>query len=226
MTTTTIPEPPRPPVDSRAGGPPPDPDARPRLLIADDDRMVLATLAEGLSTAGYDVVTAASGAEALEAAAGGTFDLAILDLRMPGMDGIELARRLHDYTRIPFLILSAYGDAGLVQQAVTLGALGYLLKPLDVPQIVPSVQAAVVRGREIRKLRDTESQLSTALNVEQRTRMAVGLLMEREHLDRKAAFDLLRSQARSQRRKLAEVAEELLLAAEKLSEFSPRRAGD
>jgi response regulator NasT len=226
MTATTIPDSPRPPSDSRNGGSPPGDDAKPRLLIADDDRLVLTTLAEGLSLAGYEVVTAASGAEALESAAAGTFDLAILDLRMPGMEGIELARRLHDYTRIPFLILSAYGDAGLVEQAVNLGALGYLVKPLDVPQIVPAVQAAVMRGREIRKLRDTESQLSSALNVEQRTRMAVGLLMEREHLDRKAAFDLLRSQARSQRRKLAEVAEELLSAAEKLNEFSPRHPTD
>lgn len=224
--TSTIPDTSRPLSDPRADAPHPEKDPRPRLLIADDDRLVLTTLAAGLSSAGYDVVTAASGAEALEAAAAGNFDLAILDLRMPGMDGIELARRLHDYTRIPFLILSAYADSGLVQQAVEFGALGYLIKPLDVPQIIPSIHAAVVRGREIRRLVDSHSQLSTALNVEQRTRMAVGLLMERKQLDRKAAFDLLRSHARSQRRKLAEVADELLQAAEKLNEFSLRHPGE
>jgi response regulator NasT len=214
------------PNDPRSGSVAPDPGAKPRLLVADDDRLVLATLGEGLRQAGYDVVTAASGAEALEAAANGSFDLAILDVRMPGMDGLELARRLHDYTRIPFLFLSAYGDMGLVKQAVGYGALGYLIKPLDVPQIVPSIEAALTRARDIRQLRDTETQLNAALNVEQRTRMAVGVLMERERLDRKAAFDLLRSRARSQRRKLAEVAEELLAAAEKLNEFSPRQSAD
>lgn len=214
------------PIESRAGGTDLDAGSKVRLLVADDDRLVLATLSEGLRQAGYEVVTAASGAEALEAAAGGPFDLAILDLRMPGMDGLELARRLHDYTRIPFFFLSAYGDMNLVRQAVQHGALGYLIKPLDVPQIVPSIEAALMRAREIRQLRDTETQLSTALGVEQRTRMAVGLLMERERLDRKAAFDLLRSLARSQRRKLAEVAEELLVAVEKLNEFSPRSRAD
>lgn len=213
-------------IESRTGGTAPDAGPKPRLLVADDDRLVLATLSEGLRQAGYEVVTAASGAEALEAAAGGMFDLAILDVRMPGMDGLELARRLHDYTRIPFFFLSAYGDMNLVRQAVQHGALGYLIKPLDVPQIVPSIEAALMRAREIRQLRETEAQLNAALSVEQRTRMAVGLLMEREHLDRKAAFDLLRSQARSQRRKLAEVADELLAAAEKLNEFSPRPPAD
>jgi two-component system, response regulator PdtaR len=199
---------------------------RRHLLLVDDDRLILATLSDGLRESGYDVTVASSGAEALEATSREQFDLAILDVRMPGMDGLELGRRLHDHTRIPFIFLSAYGDLELVRDAADHGALGYMLKPVDAPQLVPSIEAAFARGGEIQRLRETASQLNTALAIEQRTRMAVGLLMERERLDRRAAFDLLRSTARSSRRKVADVAEELLSATELLNAVALRKSAD
>ena len=188
--------------------------AQRHILVVDDDRLVLAALAEGLRTAGYRVTSVASGADALGVT--DTPDLALLDVRMPGMSGIQLGRKLREQGGVPFLFLSAYGDQEIVKQATEEGALGYLVKPLDIQQIVPSIEAALARGRDMRKLRESEAQLSTALTGSREISMAVGLLMMRDRLDRKQAFGLLRANARSQRRPLAELAKELLTSAENL----------
>ena len=184
------------------------------ILVVDDDRLVLAALTEGLRAAGYRVTSAASGEGALGVT--DTPDLALLDVRMPGMSGIQLGRKLREQGGVPFLFLSAYGDQEIVKQATEEGALGYLVKPLDIQQIVPSIEAALARGRDMRKLRESEAQLSTALTGSREISMAVGLLMMRDRLDRKQAFGLLRANARSQRRPLAELAKELLTSAENL----------
>jgi two-component system, response regulator PdtaR len=131
-------------------------------LLADDDRLVLATLTEGLRRAGYTVLDAAGGDEAIRLACEHKPDLAILDMRMPGRDGLAVARWLCEHTDCPFLFLSAYGDTEVVSAAVQAGALGYLVKPLDVQQILPSIEAALNRGRELRALLEEEAQLSAA----------------------------------------------------------------
>jgi len=181
----------------------------------DDDRLVLAALAEGLRSAGYRVTGSSNGEDALVAALRDAPDLALLDVRMPRMSGIELGKKLREHG-ISFLFLSAYGDQEIVQQAAGEGALGYLVKPLDIQQIAPAIETALTRAREIRKLRDSEQQLTTALAGSREISMAVGLLMMRDRVNREQAFDLLRSNARSQRRAVAEVAKELLNSAENL----------
>jgi len=183
--------------------------------VVDDDRLVLAALAEGLRGAGYRVTGTASGKDALGLVAHDVPDLALLDVRMSGMTGIELGGKLRELG-IPFLFLSAYGDQEIVRQAAEEGALGYLVKPLDIQQIVPSIEAALARGGDLRKLRENEAQLNTALAGSREISMAVGLLMMRDRLDRKQAFGLLRANARSQRRSIAELAKELLTSAENL----------
>ncbi len=185
------------------------------VLVVDDDRLVLAALAEGLRGAGYRVTGAASAEDALAAAGREVPDVALLDVRMPGMSGIELGGRLRE-AGVPFLYLSAYGDREAVENALEEGALGYLVKPLDIQQIVPSLEAALVRARDLRKLRETEAQLSAALSGTREISMAVGLLMMRDRLNREDAFELLRDNARAQRRTVVEIAKELLGSAEKL----------
>ena len=186
------------------------------ILVVDDDRLVLAALAEGLRGAGYRVTGAASGEDALASAGREAPDLALLDVRMPGMSGIELGRRLREQFSVPFLYLSAYGDQAIVQQAVDEGALGYLVKPLDIQQIVPSIEAALKRAGEIGALHQSETQLNKALSGSREISMAVGLLMMRDRINREQAFELLRSNARSRRRPIAEIAEQLLSSAEEL----------
>jgi len=190
---------------------------KPQILIADDDRLVLVTLAKGLRQAGYNVHEASTGEEAIEFCREVNPDLAILDIRMPGMDGIEAARQLQEEYDTPFMIFSAYGENELVNQAVENGALGYLIKPLDIGQIVPAVEAALSRAKEIKTLQETETNLTTALSANRFTSIAVGIIMERYCLSSDDAFEKLRKYARSQRRKLAEVSEELVRASDILS---------
>jgi response regulator NasT len=151
------------------------------------------------------------------------FDLAVLDINMPGMDGLELARRLGERRPLPFLFLSGRDEVDLVRIAAHQGALGYLLKPLKPQQLVLAVEAAMIRGRELAELRDEHSRLGATLAQEQKTRMAVGVLMVRERVDRKRGMELLRSYARSQRRRISDVAQDILDAVEALNAISARR---
>ena len=185
-----------------------------KILIVDDDRVILHILAEGLRELGYEVATAVCGADALRLARASAYDLVVLDMRMPEMSGLEVAQELNKANLAPFVFLSAFGDEAVVRDAAEAGALGYLVKPVDIPQLVPFIEAAMARGREIDLLRSTAEQLEQALKVEQKTRTAVGIIMERKGLDRREAFDLLRTRARAQRRKIGEVAEELIVAVE------------
>jgi AmiR/NasT family two-component response regulator len=190
---------------------------RARLLVADDDRLILATLSEGLRDRGYDVLEAVDGDEAVRLCGQHNPDLAILDIRMPKQSGIEVARRLQETVEVPFMFLSAYGDEELVVTAAECGALGYLLKPLDVPQIIPAIEAAMMRAAEIRQLRESERKLHTAIASGRETSAAVGVLMERHKLTGEAAFEALRQRARRERRKIADVARELIEATESLN---------
>ena len=190
------------------------------LLIADDDRLVLATLADGLRRAGYTVLEAASGDEAVAIACEQSPDLAILDMRMPGRSGAEVAVWLREHTDTPFIFLSAYGDTAVVEAAVRAGALGYLVKPLDVQQILPSIDAALMRGRELNALLEEEAQLSTALRLGRQTSLAVGILMARHQLTEQVAFNRLRAQARAERRKVSDLAAELIQVLEATAETS------
>ena len=197
--------------------------ARRHIMVIDNDGPLVAELSDGLRAAGYRVTEAASGEDALGIAERDAPDLAVLDVRMPHMSGIELGGRLREVAGVPFLCLSEYGGPEVVRHAAEEGALGYLVKPLDIHQIVPSIEAALTRGSEIRKLRQTEAQLNSALAGSREVSMAVGLLMMRNYLDRKQAFEVLRTFSRSQRRPIADVAGELLASAENLNIVSSSR---
>lgn len=189
-----------------------------QLLIVDDDRLVLALMASGLTEAGYGVTTAESAEDADAWLAGGARpDLAILDVRMPGQGGLALAQRLRELDHIPFMMLSAYSDTHLVEQATECGALGYAVKPLDVPQLVPAIEAALARANELQALRAARQQLQAALDGERGIGLAVGITMMQYRLKSSAAFELLRTSARKRRCKLADLAVEIIRAGETLN---------
>jgi AmiR/NasT family two-component response regulator len=191
------------------------------LLLVDDDRLVLVTLAKGLSDQGYKIDTAESveDAEAI-LSSGERPDLAIIDVNMPGKNGLYLAERMLSFDHIPFIFLSAYSDHSFVQRATEYGALGYLIKPIDSPQLVPTIETALARAKELRQLKNTERDLQIALDNERQISVATGITMMHYRLSRKDAFELLRKDARSQHRKLAELAKDVVAAAETLS-FNP-----
>lgn len=189
---------------------------RENLLLVDDDEVVLATFGRGLDQAGFAVRLAGDGEEALAVAQGDPPDLAILDMRMPGMSGLETAAGLAQ-RGVPFLFLSAYDDQDLVDRAVEGGCLGYLVKPVDVDRAVPAIRAALRRGRELRALQGERDRLEGAVETAREVNVVVGVLMERHRIPREAAFEMLRRRARSERRKVRDLAQELMRSWETLN---------
>ena len=193
------------------------------VLLVDDDALLLDYLSTVLHHAGHDTLTATSAPEALQRVAAcmdgddGDIALALLDITMPGMSGLDLARRLKEHTDVPFMFLTSVDDGETARQAAAHGALGYVVKPVDAVRLMPAVEAALARADEIRQLRRAEAHLNAALAAGRETSLAVGLLMTRFQTDRNTAFDVLRDHARASRRKINEVAEQLVVAEELLN---------
>lgn len=193
------------------------------ILVMDDDEDTRAILEAGLNQSGYKVITTSCADEALNACLAHKPDLAILDIFLPGESGIDVAVRIRNETGVPFLFLSASDERNIVQQAVSAGALGYLVKPIDIFQLVPAVEAALVRATDIQALRDAQDNLSRAISDGRSTSIAVGLIMERFRVSEDEAFNVLRTQARSQQRKIADLAEEIVDAARRLNVLLPEK---
>ncbi len=190
------------------------------ILVVDDDRLVLATLVHGLAQAGYEVVDADNGDDAILLAREHRPDLALLDIRMEGKSGFDVAETLRDKYRIPFMFLSAFSDDATIAQVKALGAVAYLVKPLDIRQIVPAVEAALANvsaqpaGASAAR---TVAAPNAAPVLDTSVAMAVGVLMHRYSLPRAAALERLKRQAQNEQRSLGEQAERLLQAVEALS---------
>jgi CheY-like chemotaxis protein len=191
--------------------------AKRHILVVDDDQILLAYLAEVLRHSGYEVTPASSAEDALREIAVREPDLALLDIQMSGMSGLELAKHLHAETTVPFMFLSGSGDADSGKQAASYGAVGFLVKPVDEARLMPAFEAGLARADEIRQLRRTEINLNAALAAGRETSLAVGLLMSKFQTDRNTAFEVLRDHARSSRRKINEIASQLLTAEETLN---------
>ncbi|MCW8920462.1 MAG: response regulator [Sedimenticola sp.] len=194
-----------------------------KLLLVDDDALVLATFGRGLRDAGYSVVVAASGEEAMELASSDYPDLAILDIRMPEISGIDLSMQLYELG-IPVIHLSAYDDPETLNSALVQGALGYLVKPIDVAKAIPTIETAIKRADDLRQLHAAEGRLNQALDTANVVNFAVGIISERHRIDRHQAFDLIRDQARSERRKVKEIAREILDATDYINRFGSVKA--
>jgi response regulator NasT len=186
-----------------------------KILVVDDDRLVLATLAHGLAQAGYAVIDADNGDDAILLAREHRPDLALLDIRMEGKSGFDVAEYLRDSLRLPFMFLSAFSDAQTVAKVNELGAVAYMVKPLDVGQIVPTVEIALQRLRE---QRDPAARGGAAQRAEgDVVSLAAGVLMHRYSLSRGAALQRLQRIADAAGVALPEQAERLVRAVEELS---------
>ncbi len=199
-----------------ASGPASPPASKGRILVVDDDRLVLATVAHGLAQAGYEVIDADNGDDAILLAREHRPQLALLDIRMEGKSGFDVAATLRDAYRIPFMFLSAFSDDATVAEVQRLGALAYLVKPLDVGQIVPGVEAAFARIK-------AEPALAAPVVPAARdgladvTPLAVGILMHRHSLTRTQAFARLQRLANELGISPAAQAERLVGAVEELA---------
>jgi AmiR/NasT family two-component response regulator len=183
---------------------------RTQLLLVEDDKLVARTLAEALTAHGYAVTVSGSAEDAEDLLAAQRFDLAILDERLPGMSGLDLAAILRDRYALPLIFLTAFADPERVQCAIERGALAYLLKPVDVDQLLPALRTALARAEELRSLRQNGHHLQRALDERREISIAVGILMERLQVERQYAFETLRKTARAQRRRIEDVARDML----------------
>lgn len=191
-----------------------------KILVVDDDRLVLATVTHGLAAAGYEVIDADNGDDAILLARQQRPDLALLDIRMEGKSGFDVAAYLREASRVPFMFLSAFSDADTVAQADALGAVGYLVKPLDVAQIVPQVEAVLARVRgPARTLQPAPATAvaSASPTAEDPVPLAVGVLMHRHSLSRRDARARLVKMAQEQGLNATAQAERLLAAIEELA---------
>jgi response regulator NasT len=196
------------------------------VLVVDDNRLVLATLADGLTRAGYDVIDADNGDDAILLAREHRPDLALLDIRMEGKSGFDVAAYLRTYCQMPFMFLSAFADEDTVRKVKALGAVDYLVKPLDIGQIVPAVDAAFANLRAARRQAPppTSPGVSAAAPAAAPLEalsgppaMAAGVLMHRYSIDRRRAAERLLEMATAEGRSLAEQAERILSAVEELA---------
>lgn len=194
------------------------PASKGRVLVVDDDRLVLATVTHGLAQAGYDVIDADNGDDAILLAREHRPELALLDIRMEGKSGFDVAETLRDAYGIPFMFLSAFADEATLATVKSLGALAYLIKPLEVGQIVPAVEAAFGRLRSAAAPAVVATTpASTAEPMADTVALAVGVLMHRYSLSRADAFKRLQRLADEQKLPLAAQADRLLAAVEELA---------
>jgi two-component system, response regulator PdtaR len=176
------------------------------ILIAEDESLIRLGLQRILEEAGHSVDAAEDGLAALELAEARTPDLAVLDIKMPRLDGLETAERLFQRTPVPIIFLTAFSERELIERAARLPVMGYLTKPLRESDLWAMIAVAANRFAEHARVAHSAAAANAAL-VEQRTLdRAKGLLMQREGMSELAAAQELEQRARAERRTLLEVA--------------------
>lgn len=189
-----------------------------RVLIAEDETIIRLDLKQILERAGLEVCAEArDGEEAVELARAESPDLAILDVKMPGLDGIDAARKILDERPIPIVMLTAYGQKELVSRAVEAGVFGYLVKPFRETDLLPAIATARARHEELQALREEADSLAEALAARKAIERAKGLLMERDGLSEQEAFARLRKASQVSGRPLKVIAEAILATFERES---------
>jgi response regulator NasT len=166
-----------------------------------------------LERAGFEVVAEArDGREAVALAAEHRPDLAVMDVKMPELDGIDAARQMLEQRQIPIVMLTAFSEAALVGRAVDAGVFGYLVKPFRESDLLPAIEAARARHAELQALRDEVGSLRDALEARKLIERAKGLLMEKDGLSEAEAFARLRGASQQTGKPLREVAEAVCAA--------------
>lgn len=182
-----------------------------RVVIAEDEAIIRLDLKETLEEEGYDVVgETGRGDEAVELVKDLEPDLAILDVRMPGLDGLAAAREISTTKKSAVLILTAYSQRDLIEQARDAGALAYLVKPFQRSELIPAVEIALGRHREMRALHDQTQSLEDQLETRKLVDRAKGILMDEFAMSESEAFDWIQKQAMNGRSKAKDIAEQVI----------------
>ena len=185
-------------------------ESAPRIIVAEDEALIRMDLVEMLREAGFDVVGhVGDGRAAVDLARRLTPDLVILDVKMPVLDGISAAEQIVAEDLGSVLMLTAFGQRSLVQRAVEAGAMGYVVKPFTASDVVPAVEVALARGRQMVTLRAEVSGLEGELEARKVVDRAKALLMRNKGVSEAEAFRLIQTTAMDSRLSMREVAEQL-----------------
>jgi response regulator NasT len=191
-----------------------------RVVIAEDEAIIRLDLKEILEEEGYEVVgETGRGDEAVQLVKDLEPDLAILDIKMPGMDGLAAAREISGERRAAVLILTAFSQRDLIEQARDSGALAYLVKPFQKSELIPAIEVALGRFAEVKALEREVQSLEEQLETRKLVDRAKGQLMDRNGLNESDAFSFIQKTAMRQRVTMKQVAEQII--AEKLAPETP-----
>jgi response regulator NasT len=182
-----------------------------RVVIAEDEALIRLDLKETLEEEGYEVVGAVGrGDEAVDLVRDLHPDLAILDIKMPGMDGIAAAREITGARLAAVLILTAFSQRDLVEQATAAGAIGYLVKPFQKSDLIPAIEVALGRFADLRALEDEVNSTKEQLETRRLVDRARGVLMDRYGMAEADAFSFIQKTAMRMRAKMRVVAQQIL----------------
>lgn len=200
-----------------------------RVLVVEDESVVAVGVVSMIQEAGHQVVgVARSGEEALELAAETSPDAAVVDVKLPGISGVETTRRLLEHRSMAVIMLTAYADSELVEGAASAGAFTYLLKPVAKEALIANLGLASARATELEEARKEAQDLQTALEVRKLSERAKYILMARLSLNEADAFSHLKQKCRNQNKTLRQAAEEILSADEEflavIDKDPPRKA--
>jgi len=184
-----------------------------RILIADDESLRVMSLKGQLEALGHKVVAEASnGKEAVRLADELRPDLAILDIKMPEMDGIEAAQRITTARAIPIILLTAYSERELAERAASANVASYLMKPVSEQDLLPAIALAVSRFKEFQSLHQEVDDLRDALETRKLVERAKGILMRRLNLPEEEAFRRMQRRSQNENKRLGDIAEAIITA--------------
>lgn len=187
-----------------------------RIIIADDEPVTKMDLRELLTSAGYDVVAEASdGLDAVELCKQHNPDLILLDIKMPFLDGLSAARIIYEENLAGAIImLTAYSERDFINRAKSYGVGGYLVKPIDEKSLVPSIELAIARSRELRQLRKDMEKTAARLENRSIIEKAKGIVMAEQGMTEQEAYDYIRNLSLVKHLSMRRIAEFILMQKE------------
>jgi len=182
-----------------------------RVVIAEDESIIRLDLKELLEEEGYDVVgETGRGDEAIDLVQRLEPDLVILDIKMPGLDGLSAARHISGERLAAVLVLTAFSQRDLVEQARDAGALAYLVKPFQRSDLIPAIEMAIGRYRDMVSLEESAGDLADRLQARKLIDRAKGKLMDDHHMSEQDAWRFLQTSAMNSRMRVEDVARQVI----------------
>ena len=182
-----------------------------RIVVAEDEAIIRLDLVETLAEEGYVVVAdTGRGDHAVDLVREHKPDVALFDIKMPGMDGLEAARIVSAERLCPVVMLTAFSQRQVIEQARDAGALAYLVKPFQKTDLVPAIELAIGRFVEMKSLEGERDQLGQQLELRKLLDRAKGLLIDEHKMSEQDAFDFIQKTAMGRRLRMKQVAEGIL----------------